>query len=59
MNSLYGITGLKIKTIWAKTADELDDNVNAFLAEHNGNIVQIQTQAITEWDEVTIVYTEG
>lgn len=41
MNNIYGITGIKVKIIEVngKETKELDD----FLAEYDGNIIDIQT----------------
>ena len=41
MNNMYGITGIKVKIIEVsgKETEELDN----FLAEYNGNIIDIQT----------------
>ena len=41
MNNMYGITGIKVKIIEVNSREtkELDD----FLAEYDGNIIDIQT----------------
>lgn len=41
MANIFGITGLKVAVIDAKS-DNLDE-VNSFMAEHDGDIVEIQT----------------
>lgn len=46
MTNIFGITGLRIAVIDAKLSDTAGrnlDEVNSFMAEHDGNIVEIQT----------------
>lgn len=46
MANIFGITGLRVAVIDAKLSDTDGrnlDEVNSFMAEHDGNIVEIKT----------------
>ena len=43
MNNIYGIKGIAIKTFELGKYDSGMENVDVFLKEHDGNIIDIQT----------------
>lgn len=59
MNIWVGLSGLRFKSIRKKICSiNLEDVVNEFLDEHNGNIVDVQT-AVSDGDiVVNILYRE-
>lgn len=52
MNRMFGITGIMVKFFVCRTIKDADE-LNIFLAEHNGNIIDIQYQQGTN---VMVVY---
>lgn len=59
-NNLSGYYGLKIKTFnWCVTGlRNNDDEVNAFLEEHDGRIHSIQISCTDGYIVITIIYEE-
>lgn len=43
MKNIYGLTGIRVKVISQPMADLLAKEVNRFLEEYDGNIIDIQT----------------
>ena len=55
MNTLYGITGIAVKAI--ETCENDMDEVNSFLAEYDGNIINIQpVPMLYGWTRFVITY---
>lgn len=56
--NMYGITNIKIEAI--EVARDGEDEVNEFLAKHNGNIIDIKTVPMFQgWTKYVVVYTEN
>ena len=57
--NLLGLDGLKFKSIRKRIKSiELEADVNAFFAEHNGRIVDVQTAVTDDTIIVNILYRE-
>lgn len=56
MNKMFGITGIMIKFFVCKSVKDTDE-LNNFLAEYDGNIIDIQyQQGSTPAKQVMVVY---
>ena len=56
MSNMYGITGIQVK-FFTCVSDKCIDKLNEFLAEYDGNIIDIQYQH-DSFMRVMVVYKE-
>ena len=56
MNKMFGITGIQVKRFDSSCYYKFEDEINNFLAEYDGNIIDIQYVTSNKGEKVFVVY---